>query len=55
MNQSFKKFLLAKTASSDCFKTEVIQSLWSGYGDIKISIDRFKYRFGGGQEYRFNE
>ncbi len=34
MNINFKKYLLRTTASLDCKETEVIQSLWSGYGKI---------------------
>ena len=34
MNPKFKKYLLKTTNSSKCKKIEVIQSLWSGYGEI---------------------
>ncbi len=34
MNPGFKKYLLDTTKSSDCEEVDVIQSLWSGYGNI---------------------
>lgn len=34
MNSNFKNYLLKITNASDCKETEVIQSLWSGYGKI---------------------
>lgn len=34
MNQYFKNYLLELTQASDCAEIEVIQSLWSGYGQI---------------------
>ena len=34
MNPNFKNYLLKTTKSNDCNKLEVIQSLWSGYGEI---------------------
>jgi hypothetical protein len=34
MSTNFKKYLIAVTKSDDCVKKEVIQSLWSGYGEI---------------------
>lgn len=34
MNLNFKKYLLEVTNSKDCFETEIIQPLWSGYGKI---------------------
>jgi hypothetical protein len=34
MNSNFKKYLLEITGSTECSKSEVIQSLWSGYGEI---------------------
>jgi Ecdysteroid kinase-like family len=39
MHSNFKKYLLELTESSDFVKTEVIQSLWSGYGQI----DRYEF------------
>ncbi|RYM33248.1 DUF1679 domain-containing protein [Brumimicrobium glaciale] len=34
MNPDFKDFLLIKTEAKECHETEIIQSLWSGYGKI---------------------
>lgn len=34
MNSDFKTYLLNVTHANDCHKLEVIQSLWSGYGEI---------------------
>ena len=34
MDSNFEKYLLNLTNASNCFKKEVIQSLWSGYGEI---------------------
>lgn len=34
MDLNFKKYLLATTKAKQCTETEVIQSLWSGYGKI---------------------
>ncbi|MGB1040331.1 MAG: oxidoreductase family protein [Flavobacteriales bacterium] len=34
MNQNFKNYLLKVTQATDCQETEIIQSLWSGYGKI---------------------
>ncbi len=34
MNSHFKTYLLEHTQSTDCRETEIIQSLWSGYGKI---------------------
>ncbi len=39
MHSNFKNYLLDLTESSDFVKTEVIQSLWSGYGQI----DRYEF------------
>lgn len=34
MKDHFEKYLLDSTKAKSCIKTEVIQSLWSGYGEI---------------------
>lgn len=34
MNSDFKDFLLKTTEAKDCIEIEIIQSLWSGYGNI---------------------
>ncbi|MEO9531409.1 MAG: phosphotransferase [Crocinitomicaceae bacterium] len=34
MDSNFEKYLLNLTNASNCLKKEVIQSLWSGYGEI---------------------
>lgn len=34
LNPNFKKYLVNVTQSKDCKKIELIQSLWSGYGEI---------------------
>lgn len=45
MNSNFKKYLLETTKATACQETEVIQSLWSGYGKIsrfQLSDTSFK-------------